>query len=476
MSGRRIARSLSRRPGASRGVESSNRRTVNATAAPTATTSPGVSLTTRETASATRTASVTGRLGRCRPTQTRTGREARTAKAGPTDANVRRAESSSRSPMSASTAPGPSPTASVTWLDPPSAASRPTSAIAIATTPTPASAMRRAPTRGRSARRASVAYAASSTSRPPPSAPNRLPATATSASAATAIPARPSRAGPSSGGEEEERLEEVRDAVEASRLGRPERRERDGLGVEAEDEEIRGEHGGAREPERQERRGEADEGDDPPAREPEVRGQRDEDHARRQARGEDGHDVRDRADEDAERQPDAVVPLDPFLEPLQGTDRVVAGDHLEAPVRDVGERDEPVDPRRVGGEEAARPRRDRDRVAVVLAPAGRWEDDERRRRRTVAELDARLGRGRAAEQRALHLAGQERVEGALAGDGRACAGNGEPDRPRGRRSARAGTGRRRRPQRSQEPRARAPRRSLRGRGARRESCRPARVA
>ena len=120
------------------------------------------------------------------------------------------------------------------------------------------------------------------------------------------------------------------------------------------------------------------------------------------------------------------------LEPLQGTDRVVAGDHLEAPVRDVGERDEPVDPRRVGGEEAARPRRDRDRVAVVLAPAGRWEDDERRRRRTVAELDARLGRGSAAEQRALHLAGQERVEGALAGDGRACAGNREPDRPGGR--------------------------------------------
>ena len=81
--------------------------------------------------------------------------------------------------------------------------------------------------------------------------------------------------------------------------------------------------------------------------------------------------------------------------------------------------------------------------------------------------------GRAAEQRALHLAGQERVEGALAGDGRACAGNREPDRARCPRSAPAGTGRRRRPQRSQEPRARAPRRSLRGRGARRESCRRA---
>ena len=42
------------------------------------------------------------------------------------------------------------------------------------------------------------------------------------------------------------------------------------------------------------------------------------------------------------------------LEPLQRRDRVVAGDDLEAPVRDVGERDEAVDPRRVGREDAAR--------------------------------------------------------------------------------------------------------------------------
>ena len=40
-------------------------------------------------------------------------------------------------------------------------------------------------------------------------------------------------------------------------------------------------------------------------------------------------------------------------------------------MRDVGERDEPVDPRRVGGEQAARARRDGDRVAVFsLLPAG----------------------------------------------------------------------------------------------------------
>ena len=48
--------------------------------------------------------------------------------------------------------------------------------------------------------RANVAYAASSTRRPPPSAPNRLPATATTAIAATATPRRPSSAAPSSAG------------------------------------------------------------------------------------------------------------------------------------------------------------------------------------------------------------------------------------------------------------------------------------
>ena len=47
---------------------------------------------------------------------------------------------------------------------------------------------------------------------------------------------------------------------------------------------------------------------------------------------------------------------------------------------------------------------DRDRVAVVLAPTGGWEHDEGVGRRAVAELDAAACRGRAAEERALHLA------------------------------------------------------------------------
>ena len=104
------------------------------------------------------------------------------------------------------------------------------------------------------------------------------------------------------------------------------------------------------------------------------------------------------------------------------------GDDLEPAVRDVGERDEAVDPRRARGQDAARPGGHRDRVARVLALAARWQDDQRVRRRAVVELDQRRAGGSAAEQRAHDLPGEQRVEGALAGHGRACPRHREPDR------------------------------------------------
>ena len=172
-------------------------------------------------------------------------------------------------------------------------------------------------------------------------------------------------------GDEQHRLEQVGDAVEAARLGRAERRECNGAGVEAEDEEVGEEHRGAGEAEREEDRGERDEGDEPPSREPEVRGEAEQDDARCEPRLEDGGDVRERADEERQREPDAVVPLDPVLEPLERRHRILDRDDLEPAVRHVGERDEPVDPRRARGQDAARPRGERDRVAVFsLLPAG----------------------------------------------------------------------------------------------------------
>ena len=98
-------------------------------------------------------------------------------------------------------------------------------------------------------------------------------------------------------------------------------------------------------------------------------------------------------------------------------------------VRDVGERDETGDPRRVRRQHAARAGRDGDRVTRVPALAGGRKHDQGVRRRSSIELDQGLPWRRPAEQGALHLAGEERVQRALAGDGRAGAGHGEADRP-----------------------------------------------
>ncbi len=142
---------------------------------------------------------------------------------------------------------------------------------------------------------------------------------------------------PEERGDEEHRLEQVRDAVEAARLGRPEGREGDRLGVEPEGQQVCGEHRRTGRAEREQRGREPDERDDPPAREPEVRGEPEQDHPRREPRHEHRGDVGDPPDEERERQPDAVVPLDPRLQALEHRHGVVHRDDLEPAVRDVGQ-------------------------------------------------------------------------------------------------------------------------------------------
>ena len=72
---------------------------------------------------------------------------------------------------------------------------------------------------------------------------------------------------------------------------------------------------------------------------------------------------------------------------------------------------------------------DRDRVPPVVAGATRRrERDEDVGRRRSPEGELRLAGRSAAEERALDAAREERVERARAGDGRARARDGEPDR------------------------------------------------
>ena len=93
--------------------------------------------------------------------------------------------------------------------------------------------------------------------------------------------------------------------------------------------------------------------------------------ARRQRRG-----TRYSTDEERQRHAPAVVPLDPPLEAFEGCDRVVDLDHLELAVQHIGERDEAVDARRVGGEDTARSGVTAIRVALVLGSPVGWERDE----------------------------------------------------------------------------------------------------
>ena len=90
--------------------------------------------------------------------------------------------------------------------------------------------------------------------------------------------------------------------------------------------------------------------------EPEVGREHDEQRAQREPGSHGGEPDQERGDCDRERQAPAVVPLDPVLECLERLDRVVRRHRAQAPGRDVRHRDEPVEPRRVGGEQASSPR------------------------------------------------------------------------------------------------------------------------
>jgi hypothetical protein len=68
--------------------------------------------------------------------------------------------------------------------------------------------------------------------------------------------------------EEQHRFQQVRDAVEAAGLRGAERRQRDRLRIEPEDEQVGAEHGATRDSEREERREQGDERDHPPPGEP----------------------------------------------------------------------------------------------------------------------------------------------------------------------------------------------------------------
>ena len=157
--------------------------------------------------------------------------------------------------------------------------------------------------------------------------------------------------GADEGGHEQQRLEEVVDPVEAARLRRAERRERDRLRIESQREEVGREDRGAREPERQ-HDGCHPGRDREHGLEPEVRGERDEDRPEREHRPHEGEHEHDRREQDGQRQAAAVVALDPLVEPLERGDGVVCGHRTQPPGRDVRDRDEAVDPGRARGEQA----------------------------------------------------------------------------------------------------------------------------
>ena len=225
---------------------------------------------------------------------------------------------------------------------------------------------------------------------------------------------------------EQHRLEQVVDAVEPARLRWTEGRERDGLGVQPHRDEIRGEERRAGQPEGEHNRGEAGCNRDRRV-EPQVRGERDQDGAECELRSHERQSDQQCGQSDRQRQAQAVVPVDPVVERLECLHRVVARDDLQTTGRDVRDRDEPVDPRRVGREETALAEHG-DRIArVVLAPTRRRQRDENLRPGLGAELDQGPTGGDPTEEVVLELSPQESSERRFARHGRSCAGHKQPD-------------------------------------------------
>ena len=317
---------------------------------------------------------------------------------------MRRTDSSTRSPRSRASATGPSPTASVTWLEPPVAASRPSRSSASATAPAAAAAASRTVEPAPAQAQDEHEVGGAEHDEPAAVGAEAVPADRHERERGDRDPGTPEQGGADERRDEQHRLEQVVDAVEAARLGWAERRQRHRLGIDSHRHEVGGQDRGAGETEREEHgrdaRGERDHGV-----EPEVRGQHDEQGAEGQSRPDKReHDQQD-CDRDRQRQAQAVVAVDAVVERLERGCRIVALDDAQAAGRDVGDRDEAVDPRRVRREQAALAEQ-RDRVAtVVLAPPGR------RQRRRGSSARARRGGSAACPSRRLR-----------AGRARACRG------------------------------------------------------
>src|SRR5919109_863642 len=159
----------------------SNRSRAKEPSVPSRMMSTGVSLTSRETTTATSIASTPGRRGLFAATKTSTTRQPRKSAAENHALVTVAHERCRRCPKSPSS--DPLPTACVTWLEPPSAASIPISAKTSAAAPAPASAVRRHVSGDGRRRKNSTANAAAKTTRPPPSEPALLQPSVTSASA-----------------------------------------------------------------------------------------------------------------------------------------------------------------------------------------------------------------------------------------------------------------------------------------------------
>ena len=456
--------------GARRIEGESNRSNVHRTPyeiAPAAATCCGVSLTSSDTATATSSASPAANLGRRVARTTRATIEIANTSAACQDDTSRSTEMCRRLPSSPSSAPGPSPTRRVTWLDPPVAASSPTRARPRPTAIAAASATARTVSRPVASRIPSTAQPAASTTSPPPSAPALLQPTVTSESDGhghetpqTECRPREQRHG------DDDRRREVGRAVEAAALaGRgTDRRERRPRRLGNEHDEVRAderseehcqgppaqqatsdgaeqhdqhgqgrnEHGRPRhvhpgqrdrDGERERRRQEARAGERAAtaARAPGGR--------RRSPRG------RARRRPGCERATAVELPIE--LAEVGGRARRRADARLcpfgerDRRRRDVRDRDEPGDARRRRLEDAAIAAADDGQGVARVVRVGarrRQRDVDRDLGRPCSQLDGRCAAGDAAQQRLLRSPADERRKRAVAADRRPVARGHEADR------------------------------------------------
>ena len=285
---------------------------------------------------------------------------------------------------------------------------------------------------------ARTANATATTSAPPPSSPSRFSAIVVSASSATAPNAN--RTEPlteqlraEQGRHEQQRLQQVRDAVEAARQLGPERRERERPRMDGHHDRVGGEDAhesrAERGPRAEEARAEDPSGDgaeseqhEPRRRraagrpaEREVRGQRGAERGGRAGREEEGERDEEPEHEQRRRERRAARHLDPRLQPQDRCGRVAARSRmqrvrrLQRRARHVRHRDEPRNAREARRQRPVPARAEHgDRVArpVLRRPFRRQSDDDQR---PVPRDLVRLGRRGSARGRAAAAAARCRA-------------------------------------------------------------------